>query len=73
LKGVEEVHELHVWSITSDHPSLSGHVAVHPEVDRDALLVKATKFLKENFKIKHATIQLEGENFAHDEEEEYSH
>jgi len=33
----------------------------------------ATNLLKERFKVKHATLQLEGRNFAHKEKEEYSH
>ncbi|CAM3820831.1 MULTISPECIES: cation diffusion facilitator family transporter [Mesobacillus] len=73
LKGVEEVHDLHIWSITSDQPSLSGHLVVEPKFDNDDLLNKATSLLKERFKVKHSTLQLEGESFAHKEKEEYTH
>ncbi|MFT9599083.1 cation diffusion facilitator family transporter [Mesobacillus sp.] len=73
LNGVEEVHDLHIWSITSEQPTLSGHLVVEPKVNRDDLLNIATNILKERFKVKHATLQLEGRNFAHKEKEEYSH
>lgn len=73
LNGVEEVHDLHIWSITSEQPSLSGHLVVEPKVNHDDLLNKATSLLKERFKVKHATLQLEGENFAHKQKGEYSH
>ncbi|HET7627457.1 MAG TPA: cation diffusion facilitator family transporter [Bacillales bacterium] len=60
LASVTDVHDLHIWSITSDFPSLSCHLIVDPGKDRDSLLRKATDLLHEEFSIKHTTIQIEG-------------
>lgn len=62
LPGVIEVHDLHVWCITSEFTALSCHVVVENEVDRDAILLQLTAFLEEEYDIHHATIQVEGIN-----------
>lgn len=59
--AVKNVHDLHVWSITSDFPSLSCHLEVAPECDRDKVLHQASDCLHSEFEIKHTTIQIEGE------------
>ncbi|MFI8686905.1 cation diffusion facilitator family transporter [Rossellomorea sp. NPDC077527] len=61
LKGVIEVHDLHVWSITSEYTAMSCHVVVEDEVDRDVILSQLSEFLEREFDIHHATIQIEGE------------
>lgn len=61
LSGVRDVHDLHVWSITSGFHSFSCHLVVGQEVDRDLLLQKASEMLEEKFGIRHTTIQMEGE------------
>ncbi|EMG28022.1 hypothetical protein X560_1185 [Listeria fleischmannii 1991] len=58
-KGVISVHDLHVWSITSDFPSLTVHLQVAEGVDRDFLLEKIQAGLAESFQISHCTIQME--------------
>ncbi|WP_077704514.1 cation diffusion facilitator family transporter [Virgibacillus dokdonensis] len=74
LQGVEHVHDLHVWSITSEFPALSCHLVVQDSIDRDNLLMKANDLLKKNFSISHCTLQLEGENARIQEEcEDCSH
>ncbi|BCB02862.1 cation diffusion facilitator family transporter [Bacillus sp. KH172YL63] len=60
LGGVLEVHDLHVWCITSDFTALSCHVVVGEEVDRDRILVELSHFLEEEYDIQHTTIQVEG-------------
>ncbi|WP_163970812.1 cation diffusion facilitator family transporter [Oceanobacillus halotolerans] len=60
LDGVENVHDLHVWSITSEFPAMSCHVVVNKQTDRDLLLQKAINAIKQNFQISHCTIQIEG-------------
>lgn len=62
LRGVKDVHDLHVWSITSEFPSLSCHLVVNDAIDRDQLLQAANKVIKENFDISHCTIQIEGKD-----------
>ncbi|MFB1051138.1 cation diffusion facilitator family transporter [Paraliobacillus sp. JSM ZJ581] len=61
LDGVLQVHDLHVWSITSDFPALSCHLIVKKNIDRDNLLQEASIVLHKQFDLKHTTIQIEGE------------
>lgn len=56
---VEEIHDLHVWSISSGIPALSVHVVVRPDADGDALLDRLCARLAEQFGIDHTTIQIE--------------
>jgi cobalt-zinc-cadmium efflux system protein len=59
--GVVEVHDLHVWEVTSGFPALSAHVVVHAGDDcherRRALQV----LLRERFDIEHTTLQVDHE------------
>lgn len=57
--GVESVHDLHVWTVTSGFVALSGHVQVRAGIDRDALLVALRQSLASRFDIEHVTIQVE--------------
>lgn len=59
VPGVEAVHDLHVWTVTSGFIALSGHVLVGEGVDRDALLLRLRKDLDLSFDIAHVTIQVE--------------
>lgn len=58
LKGVEEVHDLHVWPLSTTETALSGHLVV-PEGNDDCFLVETTKNLQQRFNIRHTTIQIE--------------
>ena len=60
--GVINIHDLHVWTITSGFPALSCHLVVEEHVNRDELLQKAAKLLEYEFSIEHSTIQIEGVN-----------
>ncbi|RHW73306.1 metal-ion transporter [Trypanosoma brucei equiperdum] len=55
IKGVEGVHDLHVWSIASDYAALSVHLEAD---DKDAALQKAQEVCK-RFGITHTTIQVD--------------
>ena len=59
IEGVESVHDLHVWTISSGWVSLSAHVAKRSEADSDALLAAAKTLLKERFGVEHLTLQIE--------------
>jgi cobalt-zinc-cadmium efflux system protein len=63
VPGVVEVHDLHVWTITSGMESLSAHVVVEEDCfDCDVLgAIRAT--LHERFGIHHITVQMETETF----------
>jgi cobalt-zinc-cadmium efflux system protein len=61
VHGVQAVHDLHIWSITSGRVSLSAHIAVDgSRPDRDVLPELCAK-LSEDFGITHVTLQLESE------------
>ncbi|HUD72856.1 MAG TPA: cation diffusion facilitator family transporter [Dongiaceae bacterium] len=61
VPGVTEVHDLHVWSITTGLPALSGHVQVDPAAAAtpDATLACIAAALRDRFGITHSTLQIE--------------
>ncbi len=63
LEQVKEVHDLHVWCITSDKTCMSSHVVVEKGVDKKGLTAKIIAILKEEFGIGHTTIQLEDDGY----------
>lgn len=65
VSEVVEVHDLHVWTVTSGVYALSAHVCVGERADHGKVLGSITNLLKDRFHIDHATVQLEPPNFAH--------
>jgi cobalt-zinc-cadmium efflux system protein len=61
VAGVREVHDLHVWEVTSGFPALSAHVLVGVEDDCHAVRGKLEALLRERFAIDHTTLQVEHE------------
>lgn len=61
IDGVSEVHDLHVWTITSGLEALSGHVVVKAGRSRDELLVELRDLLDHRFGVAHSTLQMEPE------------
>jgi cobalt-zinc-cadmium efflux system protein len=59
VPGVRNVHDLHVWTVTSGFVSLSAHVETGEEYDTHGVLVNLRTMLSRTFKIEHATLQLE--------------
>lgn len=59
LPGINGVHDLHVWAITSDFPALSCHVVIEPDTDGQQLLRVIQKKLHDEFHIEHTTIQID--------------
>jgi cobalt-zinc-cadmium efflux system protein len=57
--GVEDVHDLHVWTIKSGHEALSAHVTHAPGVAQNELLRSLRARLSEQFGVGHLTIQME--------------
>jgi cobalt-zinc-cadmium efflux system protein len=58
---VKDVHDVHVWSITSDYHSFSCHISIQDEGKHDAVLHRAQSILHDKFGIEHSTIQIENE------------
>jgi cobalt-zinc-cadmium efflux system protein len=57
--GVVEVHDLHVWEITSGFPALSAHVLVAAESDCHAARRDMEALLRERFGLDHTTLQVD--------------
>ena len=58
VKGVTEVHDLHIWAMSTTEASLTAHL-VAPGGLSDATLSTTRLELKEHFRIAHSTIQVE--------------
>jgi cobalt-zinc-cadmium efflux system protein len=56
---VVEIHDLHVWVITSNQPALSAHVLVEPVADCHTVRQQLQRMLADEFKITHATLQVD--------------
>jgi hypothetical protein len=59
VPGVEDVHDLHVWSITSGFVALSAHLVLPAGVEPQAVLRASEECLAEKFGIRHSTLQLD--------------
>ncbi len=57
--GVVEVHDLHVWTITSGFPALSAHVLVRPGDDCHGRRRELERLLHDEFGIEHTTLQVD--------------
>jgi len=57
--GVREVHDLHVWEISSGFPALTAHVLVSPESDCHADRRRLAELLHTRFEIDHTTLQVD--------------
>jgi cobalt-zinc-cadmium efflux system protein len=60
--GVSEVHDLHVWEVTSGFPALSAHVLVPAGEDCHARRAELEQLLVERFGLEHTTLQIEHES-----------
>ena len=56
---VVEVHDLHVWEVTSGFPAISAHVTVRAGCDTQAHRRELAELLRERFEISHSTLQVE--------------
>lgn len=59
LSGVEDVHDLHVWTLTSDMEVATAHLMIGEDVDAHGILDRARQVLEERYHIDHATLQVE--------------
>ena len=65
VPGVESVHDLHVWALTSGKNSLTAHVVHSDGVVAPGLIVQLQTVLADRFKVLHTTFQLERTACAH--------
>jgi len=59
IEGVNGVHDLHVWTLTSDMDVLTAHIAVNDGAASQVVLHRARTLLAEQFRLSHATLQVE--------------
>jgi cobalt-zinc-cadmium efflux system protein len=59
LPGVSEVHDLHIWALSTRETALTAHLVRPRATLDDRLLAEATRALRERFGIGHATLQIE--------------
>ncbi len=64
---VVEVHDLHVWEVTSGFPALSAHVLVGAESDCHAARRQIEMMLRERFALDHSTLQVDHVGSEHSE------
>jgi cobalt-zinc-cadmium efflux system protein len=57
--GVVEVHDLHVWEVTSGFPALAAHVLVRPGDDCHGVRRSLQAMVVERFGIEHVTLQVD--------------
>ena len=62
LPGVQSVHHLHIWALSTTENALTAHLVKPDPADDDKHIREATAMLKEDFHIQHATIQWERSN-----------
>lgn len=62
VDGLEEVHHIHVWSLTPDHPMITLHARVAPGTEVDPVRRQICDVLRQQFGADHNTIQIEIED-----------
>jgi len=56
---VVEIHDLHIWTVTSGFPALSAHVLVAPDADCHAARRRLERTLSDRFGLSHTTLQVD--------------
>ena len=64
-RGVTDVHDLHIWALSTTSVALTAHLVVPDREAEDALLGLLTPHLKRQFRIDHATLQIERDRCDH--------
>jgi cobalt-zinc-cadmium efflux system protein len=64
-RGVTDVHDLHIWALSTTSVALTAHLVVPDRGAEDALLDFLTPNLKQRFHIHHATLQIERDRCEH--------
>jgi cobalt-zinc-cadmium efflux system protein len=62
VEGVEDVHEMHLWAISTEHYSLMVHVLVETDIQPYCVIIAITDLMKERYNIDHINVQVENIN-----------
>jgi cobalt-zinc-cadmium efflux system protein len=65
LPGVSDVHDLHIWGMSTTEAALTAHIVMPNASCEDSLLSRICSELHDQFGIEHATIQVENGDPAH--------
>lgn len=68
VSGVDEIHDLHVWSLTKSQHSLTAHIVLQPEANGEAVRRAIEQVLQQQYDLHHTTLQMEAENCAREED-----
>jgi len=68
VSGVDEIHDLHVWSLTKSQHSLTAHIVLKPEANGEAVRRAIEQVLQQQYDLHHTTLQMEAENCAREED-----
>jgi cobalt-zinc-cadmium efflux system protein len=58
-QGVENIHDLHIWSISTRSHALSAHIVVPPQMDPAEVRCRVEEILRSEFNLDHTTLQME--------------
>jgi cobalt-zinc-cadmium efflux system protein len=59
VPGVRDVHDLHIWAITSGMPSMSAHLVIDGAGQAETIRQASVEMLDRQFEIEHVTLQIE--------------
>lgn len=67
IEGVQDVHDLHIWSLSNGKPILTVHLDVKDDVQSTEVLHRAQDYCERTLGISHCTIQVEQQRLGHPE------
>jgi cobalt-zinc-cadmium efflux system protein len=59
VEGVEDIHEMHLWAVSSNHYSLTAHAFVDAGIQPFCIILAVNETLQSKYGIEHSTIQME--------------
>ena len=71
VEGVIDIHEFHLWSVTTNQSSLSAHVVLSDDYIKSpyTTINKVSDLLKTQYGLEHVTLQIENINLNHLDED----
>lgn len=62
VKGVSNIHHVHVWQLDEHRNALEAHVVLEEDIDMDTLKIHLKNLLHDQFEIEHSTLEFENIN-----------
>lgn len=62
VEGVEDVHEMHLWAVSTEHYSLTAHIFADDKIQPYCIILGINEILQSKYNISHSTIQIENAN-----------